>query len=235
MKVEIWSDINCPFCYMGKRNIEKALAQFPQRDEVEIIWKSFELDPYAEVDPKEDLYERLASKYGKTREWAEESSQNVTERAAALGLKYDLDRAIPTNSLDAHRLIHFAAQHGLQDEAKERLLKAYFTEGKHIGKHEILEQLAIEIGLDATELKKMLASDEFKEEVRKDEMEAQQLGIRGVPFFVFNRKYGISGAQPSEVLLQALQQTLEEEKPLVNLSSDISDKEAECSDDSCEA
>jgi predicted DsbA family dithiol-disulfide isomerase len=234
MKVEIWSDINCPFCYMGKRNMEKALAQFPQREEVEIIWKSFELDPNAEVDPKEDLYERLASKYGKTREWAEESSQNVTERAAALGLKYDLDRAIPTNSLDAHRLIHFAAQHGLQDEAKERLLAAYFTEGKHIGKHDTLKQIAAEIGLDAAVASKMLASDAFKEEVRKDERDAQQLGIRGVPFFVLNRKYGISGAQPSEVLLQALQQTWEEDNPLVDITNKSSETQDGCGDGSCE-
>jgi predicted DsbA family dithiol-disulfide isomerase len=234
MKVEIWSDINCPFCYMGKRNLENALTQFPHRDEVEIIWKSFELDPYAEVDPEEDLYEKLASKYGKTREWAEETSQNVTERAAVLGLNYELDRAIPTNSLDAHRLIHFAAQHGLQDETKERLLKAYFTEGKHIGKPETLIQLATEIGLDADEARKMLASDDFKEEVRKDEKEAQQLGIRGVPFFVLNRKYGISGAQPSEVLLQALQQTWEEESRLVDITNNPNQKQDGCSDDSCE-
>jgi predicted DsbA family dithiol-disulfide isomerase len=145
-----------------------------------------------------------------------------------------LDRAIPTNSLDAHRLIHFAAQHGLQDETKERLLKAYFTEGKHIGKPETLIQLATEIGLDADEARKMLASDDFKEEVRKDEKEAQQLGIRGVPFFVLNRKYGISGAQPSEVLLQALQQTWEEESRLVDITNNPNQKQDGCSDDSCE-
>ena len=233
MKVEIWSDINCPFCYMGKRNMEKALAQFPHRDKVEIVWRSFELDPYAEVDPEEDLYGKLASKYGRSRQWAEANSRNVTERAAAIGLTYNLDKAIPTNSLDAHRLIHFAAQYGLQDQAKERLLQAYFTEGKHVGKHEILEQLALEIGLDATEVRQMLTSDAFKEEVRKDEMEAQKLGIRGVPFFVINRKYGISGAKPSEVLLQALQQIWEEENPLTEITNS-NKKQDGCSNDACE-
>lgn len=233
MKVEIWSDINCPFCYMGKRNLEKALEQFPHRDEVEIVWKSFELDPYAEVDPEEDLYTKLATKYGRSRQWAEASSQNVTERAAALGLTYNLDKAIPTNSLDAHRLIHFAAQYGLQDQAKERLLKAYFTEGKHIGKHETLEQLGVEIGLDGAKVRQMLASDTFKREVREDEAEGQKLGIRGVPFFVLNRKYGISGAQPSEVLLQALNQVWEEDSPLTNITNSAQ-KQDECRDDTCE-
>jgi len=232
MKIEIWSDINCPFCYMGKRNLEHALQEFPQKDEVEVVWKSFELDPYAEVDPQEDLYEKLSSKYGKPREWAVEMSQNVTERAAELGLQYDLDRTIPTNSLDAHRLLHLAAKHGLQDEAKEQLLAAYFTEGKHIGKPETLQQIGEAIGLDATTVRNMLESDEFKEEVRKDEAEAQKLGIRGVPFFVINRKYGISGAQPAEVLLQALQQAKEEESPLVEVSGSEKNQDG-CSDDAC--
>jgi len=232
MKIEIWSDINCPFCYMGKRNLEHALQEFPQKDEVEVVWKSFELDPYAEVDPQEDLYEKLSSKYGRLREWAVEMSQNVTERAAELGLNYDLDSTIPTNSLDAHRLLHLAAKHGLQDEAKERLLAAYFTEGKHIGKQETLQQIGETIGLDATTVRNMLTSDEFKEEVRKDEAEAQKLGIRGVPFFVINRKYGISGAQPAEVLLQALQQAKEEESPLVEVSGSEKNQDG-CSDDAC--
>lgn len=226
MKVEIWSDINCPFCYMGKRNLETALQQFPHRDEVEIIWKSFELNPYAEIDPEEDLYTKLAAKYGRSRQWAEATSQNVTERAAAIGLTYNLDRAIPTNSLDAHRLIHFAAQYELQDQAKERLLKAYFTEGKHIGKHETLTQLAVEIGLDAAEVRQMLAGEDFKEAVRKEEAEAQKLGIRGVPFFVINRKYGISGVQPSEVLLQALAQIWEEENPQAEITNQTNDKDS---------
>ncbi len=232
MKIEIWSDINCPFCYMGKRNLENALQEFPQKDEVEVVWKSFELDPYAEVDPQEDLYEKLSSKYGKSREWAVEMSQNVTERAAELGLQYELDRTIPTNSLDAHRLLHLAAKNGLQDEAKERLLAAYFTEGKHIGKQETLQQIGEAIGLEATEVSNMLAGDKFKEEVRKDEAEAQKLGIRGVPFFVINRKYGISGAQPTEVLLQALQQAKEEESPLVEVSGSGKNQDG-CNDDAC--
>ena len=233
MKVEIWSDINCPFCYMGKRNMETALQQFPHRDEVEIIWRSFELNPYAEIDPEESLYEKLALKYGRSIQWAEASSRNVTERAAAIGLTYDLDRAIPTNSLDAHRLIHFAARYGLQDQAKERLLSAYFTEGKHIGKHQTLAQLAVEIGLDAVEVRRMLAGDDFKEAVRKDEAEAQKLGIRGVPFFVINRRYGISGAQPSEVLLQALEQIWGEENSVTELANS-NQKQEGCSDDTCE-
>jgi len=210
MKVEIWSDVVCPFCYIGKRHFEQALAQFPQAGEVEVVWHSFELDPHSQPQPGVSLTETLAHKYGQSVEWAEQMQQRVAAQAAQAGLNFQLDKAAPANTFNAHRLIHLAARYGKQDAAKERLLKAYFEEGERVDDPDTLIRLAAEIGLDAAEVRTLLQSDELATEVRHDEQEAQALGIRGVPFFVIDRKYGISGAQPSSVFLEALQQTYQE-------------------------
>lgn len=211
MKIEVWSDITCPFCYLGKHYLQSALEQFPHRDEVQVVWKSFELDPEAETEPEEDIYELLASKYGQSREWAVRANKDLKERAAEIGLTFNPDAIIPSNSFDAHRLIRLASEHGLEDEAGERLFAAYFSNGENIGKHETLKQIAGELGLPAEETEEMLQGDTYADEVRADEKEAAQLGIRGVPFFLFDRKYALRGAQPEEVFLRVLQQYREEE------------------------
>ncbi len=206
MTIEIWSDVVCPFCYIGKREFERALEGFEQRDNVQVVWKSFELDPNAPARSGYDMYGMLVSKYGGTRDDAKARVQGVVDRAKTVGLDYQMDKAIIGSSFDAHRLIQLAKAKGLGDEAEERLFKAYFTEGVHLADHPSLIRMAVEIGLDAEEVKAMLASTRFTEEVRAEEREAQQLGIRGVPFFVIDRKYGVSGAQQSAHFLGALQQ-----------------------------
>jgi len=204
MKVEIWSDILCPWCYIGKREFENALAQFKHKDKVEVVWKSYELDPTARKDYDGNLYNLLASKYNITIERAKEMTASLVERARAVGLSYNMDIAKATNSFDAHRLIHMAMKYGVQDIVIERLSAAYLTEGKHIGHHETLIQVGVEAGLNAAEVITMLNSDDYTEAVKNDEYEAQNLRIKGVPFFLFNRKYSLSGAQSREVFQEAL-------------------------------
>jgi predicted DsbA family dithiol-disulfide isomerase len=210
MKIEIWSDVACPFCYIGKRNLEAALSNFAHADQVEIEWRSFELDPQAPVDNSQDMTGLLAAKYGYSREQAQAMNEQVSERAREAGLDFHMQEIIPTNTFDAHRLIHLAARHGLQDEMKERLLHAYFTEGLHVGRKETLLQLAAEVGVPAGEAGTMLAGEDFAYEVKGDQAEARDFSISGVPFFVIDRKYGISGAQPVEVFSQALDQAWQE-------------------------
>lgn len=235
MKVEIWSDFICPFCYIGKRRFEEALKQFAHRDEVEVIYRSFELDPNAPKDFDYDVHGLLASKYGMSRERAQAMNADMTKQAADVGLEYRFDTAVPTNTFDAHRLAKYASGSGKLEQMTERLLQAYFTDSKHIGDHAVLSALADEAGLDPKEAADMLAGDAYKDEVRADEQEAAELGIRGVPFFVLNRKYGVSGAQPPEVLAQALQQAWEEEHPkLTLLSESVSDSDdSACTDGTC--
>lgn len=211
MKIEIWSDYVCPFCYIGKRRFEAALAQFPHRDELEVVFKSFELDPDADRDSDVKSPEMLMKKYGMSREQVDANLAHLTEQAREVGLEYHLAEAIQTNTFDAHRLTWFAAEHGKMDEMAERLLRAHFTETKHIGDRETLANLAADIGLDREQVLDMLAAGEYADEVRADEQEAQQLGIRGVPFFVIDRRYAVSGAQPTEVFLQALEAAFEGE------------------------
>lgn len=210
MTIEIWSDVVCPFCYIGKREFESALERFEHRENVTVVWKSFELDPQAPARREHDMYGMLASKYGGTRDDAKARVQGVVDRAKTVGLDYQMDKAIIGNSFDAHRLIQYAKTQGLGAAAEERLFKAYFTEGVYLADHPSLTRLAVEIGLDAEEVKAILASTRFTEEVRAEEREAQQLGIRGVPFFVIDRKYGVSGAQQSAYFLGALQQAWKE-------------------------
>ncbi len=204
MQVEIWSDIVCPWCYIGKRRFEQALAEFAGRDEVEIVWRSFELDPDAPRVQEGSSAERLAQKYGMTVEQAQASQARLTETAAAEGLEYRLGETRRGNSFDAHRLLHLALEQGKQDELKERLMHAYFTEAEPIGDADALARLAAEAGV--TGAAEVLASDRFAEEVRADEHRAQLLGIHAVPFFVIDERYGIEGAQPAELIRQGLEQ-----------------------------
>ena len=232
MQVEIWSDVVCPWCYIGKRRFESALAGFKHRDQIEIIWKSFELDPNAPRALDHSLDEMLSKKYGMSREKAAAANTRVTSLAAQEGLDYHLDQARPGNTFDAHRLIHLAAAHGRQGEMKERLMHAYFTEGQAVGEVETLVKLAVEVGLDADEARAVLTSDTYADEVAADEREARQLGITGVPFFVIDEKYGISGAQPTELFQQALEQAWSESHPLIQVNSASQDA-GSCDGDTC--
>ena len=214
MKVEIWSDIACPFCYIGKRRFAEALSQFDDREQVEVIYRSFELDPRAPKDVEHDIYEELAAKYGISRGQAIEMNENVGGMAETVGLTFNFETMIITNTFDAHRLIHLAQQHGKVQEMTERIFQAYFVESQHVGEQAVLAQLGEDVGIDKQEVLQMLKGTEYTNEVRADEQEAQRLGVNGVPFFVINRKYGISGAQSSELFLNTLQKARDEEPKL---------------------
>lgn len=207
MKIEIWSDIMCPFCYIGKRHFEAALKQFDQSKQITVEWKSFQLDPTIPMPYTEDkdMYAYLADRKGISMEQSRQMHQNVTRMAADAGLNYDFDKVRVANSWNAHRIIQLAKSYQLDDAVEERFFKAYFTEGADMANPEVLTQLASEAGLDTEEVKLVLQSDEFANEVRADILQAQTLGINGVPFFVFNHKFGLSGAQPVEAFLQTLQ------------------------------
>jgi predicted DsbA family dithiol-disulfide isomerase len=219
MKVEIWSDIVCPFCYIGKRKFEKALDSFGAKDNVEVVWRSFQLDPDMKYVPNQSVHEYLGSRKGATVKEGKQMNDAMAAMAKEVGLEYNFDKAIINNTLDAHRLLHLAKTNGLQNEMKERLFKAYYTEGKNIGDAETLIQLGEEVGLNAEEIRTTLQSDVYKKEVLLDQYEAQQVGASGVPFFVFNDKYAVSGAQPTDVFSQVLNKVWEEEKPTL-LSSE---------------
>jgi predicted DsbA family dithiol-disulfide isomerase len=218
MHLEIWSDIACPWCYVGKRRFEAALARFEHRDEVTVTWRSFELDPEAPRERDVDAATHLASKYGTSREQAVAMQDRMTETAAADGLDFRFDLARGGSTFDAHRLVHLAAEHGVQDAMKERLFLAYLSEGQAIGDPATLERLAVEIGLPEGEVRETLASDRFAGRVREDETTASGLGIRAVPFFVVDRKIGASGAQPPEILLDLLEQARPADPPVPAIS-----------------
>ena len=206
MHVEIWSDIACPWCYVGKRRFEAALERFEHGDEVTVTWRSFELDPGAPAERDEDGASHLAHKYGTSLERALEMQAQMTQVAAADGLDFRFDHARGGNTFDGHRLLHLADAHGRQDAMKERLMRAYLTEGALISDHATLERLGAEAGLPADEVRDMLATDRFTDEVREDERTASALGITAVPFFVVDRRIAASGAQAPEVLLELLRQ-----------------------------
>lgn len=233
MKVEIWSDVVCPWCAIGKRRFESALARFAHRDEVELRWRSFELDPGAPREREGDLAEHLAQKYGMSTDKAREMEQHMSAMAAGEGWEFHLEHARNGNSFDAHRLIHLAADRGIQDTVKERLLAAYLTDGERIGDPETLVRLAAEAGLDAGEARAVLDSDRYAAEVRADERQAQAFGISGVPFFVIDRKYGVNGAQPAEALLEVLETAWNEAHPLQVLTPAGDEAGEGCTDGSC--
>lgn len=204
MKVEIWSDVMCPFCYIGKRKFENALNEFPDKNNIEIEWKSFQLDPTTVTDPSLNTVDHLAAKKGWSKAQANESISYVSNIAKQVGLDFHFDKAVVANSFDAHRLSHLAKKYGRQNELEEKLFSAYFTEGKNTADHNTLSHIASEIGLDATEVRALLNSDQYADKVEEDIYQAQQIGVRGVPFFVLDHKYAVSGAQESATFLQAL-------------------------------
>jgi predicted DsbA family dithiol-disulfide isomerase len=220
VQVEIWSDVVCPWCYVGKRRFEAALERFEHRDQVEVEWKSFELDPaagsqVADDDPSDgDYADRLARKYGTSRSGAQQMLDTMTAAAAVEGLDFHFEKALTANTFDAHQVIHLARERGLQHTIKERLLRAYFTEGEAIGDRSVLARVGAEAGLDADEVLAALENQRYADAVRDDEAEASRLRISAVPFFVIDRRYGIPGAQPAEEILQVLQQTWAQSHPL---------------------
>jgi len=214
MKVEIWSDVMCPFCYIGKRKFESALQKFGHSDKVEVEWKSFQLNPNMVTDPSRSTMQYLAETKGWSIEQTKNSMQHVSEMAKGVGLTYNFEKAVVANSFDAHRFIQFAKTKGKGDAAEESLFKAYFTEGKNTADHEVIIELAKSIGLDENETRKILSSNVFAKEVVDDITEAQKIGVRGVPFFVLDRKYAVSGAQDPEHFYQALSKAWDEQKNL---------------------
>ena len=228
MHVEIWSDIACPWCYVGKRRFEAALAGFEHRDEVQATWRSFELDPTAPREREHDGATHLAQKYGMSRDDAIAMQQRMTDVAAAEGLDFRFDLARGGNTFDAHRVVHLAAAHGLQDEMEERIMRAYLSEGELISDHAVLERLAVQTGVPADEVRELLAGDAYTDAVRDDERVAAGLGIHAVPFFVVDRRVGASGAQPPNVLLELLRQSWPQQQPV-----EVVAEGATCGPDGC--
>ncbi len=218
MKIEIWSDIACPWCYIGKRRFEDALDGFAHKDDVDVQWRSFQLDPSLpdHFDGTETEY--LSQMKGMPAAQVRQMFDHVTQQAAGVGLNYDFDSIVVANSFTAHRFLHFAKTHGLMSEAKERLLSGHFEKGRDIGDVDYLAEVGREIGLDPDEVRRILATDEFSDDVRADISEARSLGANGVPFFVIDRKYGLSGAQPAEVFSQALETAWDEGQKLTVLA-----------------
>jgi predicted DsbA family dithiol-disulfide isomerase len=235
MNIEIWSDVVCPWCYIGKRRFERAVASFGHPDEVTVTYRSFELDPNAPAERTGSQAEHLASKYGMTIAEAEQASQHMTQRAAADGLEFRFDLIRGGNTFDAHRLLHLAKDHGLQPEMKERLMHATFTEGLPIADKPTLVRLATDAGLPAAQVQAVLDGDAYADAVRADEQQAARYGITGVPFFVADGKYAVSGAQPPETLLHLLQRAYDDANQLtpVAVTTD-GNSEASCDGDSCE-
>jgi protein disulfide-isomerase len=210
MTVEVWSDVMCPFCYLGKRRFASALAQLPHGDDIEVIWKSFQLNPSLETDPDISVSQYLAREKGLDVRVAEQMNDRVARMSRQDGPIYNFDDVVVANTFDAHRLIHFAKDQGRQDEAAERLFSAYFTDGKNVDDRATLVELGREIGLDSDAVSEMLESGAYTDEVNADIEEARQLGINGVPFFVFDRNYVVSGAQESSAFQQALERSIAE-------------------------
>jgi predicted DsbA family dithiol-disulfide isomerase len=219
MKIEIWSDVACPWCYIGKRRFEAALAGFPHRDAVEVQWRSYQLDPSLPEHYDGTELDYLSSRKGLAPEQVEQMFEHVAAQAKGEGLDYRFDAVVVANSFTAHRLIHLAAAHGKQDAAKERLLSDHFEHGKDIGSRDYLTALAGQLGIEPPAVAELFTSDKYADDVRQDIAEARALGISGVPFFVIDRKYGLSGAQPAATFSMALNQAWEDTHPLVMVNA----------------
>ena len=212
MKIEVWSDFVCPFCYIGKRHLEKALEQFPHRDEVTVEFKSYQLDSEVEYDPETNFYETFSKLKGMPLDQVKEMNEQVRQIAAQVGLTYHFDTMKYANTFDAHRVAQFAEEQGKGKEITERFLHAYFTESELLSDHETLIKLANEVGLEKEVVKEVLEQNKYSQEVQNDIELARQIGVQGVPFFVFDQKYAVSGAQPIETFQQALEQTWKEKQ-----------------------
>lgn len=234
MKIEVWSDYVCPFCYIGKRTLEKALIQSGFDSQAEVTYKAYQLNPNTPTDSAVPTYESLAKKFGKTIEQAKEMTEGVAQHARSVGLEYNFDDMVEANTLAAHRLVKWAETHGKDGELTEQLMHQYFIEAKNVGDHQVLVEVAESIGLPQEEAKKVVESDEFMGQVQLDIAEADQIGVQGVPFFVVNRKYAISGAQPVEAFVEALEQIAEEEGIRPKLKP-LGKKTSFCTGDSCES
>jgi predicted DsbA family dithiol-disulfide isomerase len=234
LKIQIWSDVMCPFCYIGKRKIEEALNQFENKNSVAIEWKSFQLDPSFVATPNESIIDHLAEKYRKDTHWAQTMVDNMTENAKRSGLDFHFEKAILANSLNAHRLLHLAKKNNLSNELEELLFKAYLTDGKNVNDLHTLESLGLEVGLEKEAINHVLHSDVYANEVRQDQEEAQAIGVTGVPFFVFDNKYAVSGAQPTDVFLKTLEKTWEEGNFKTKLKLQNTNGENSCGIDGCE-
>jgi predicted DsbA family dithiol-disulfide isomerase len=212
LQIDVWSDIACPWCYVGKRRLERALRDFPHADDVKVVWHAFELDPAApkERDPAISHAERIAKKYGISVEQARLNSDRLRETARAEGLAFDFEHIRSGNTFDAHRLVQLGRERGIQAAVEERFFSAYLEQGASMSDHGTLVRLAVEAGLDEREATDVLASDQFAAEVRADEAQARELGISGVPCFVLDERYAVSGAQPPQILLSALHQAWSE-------------------------
>lgn len=211
MKVDIWSDIRCPFCYIGKHKFEKALEQFENKKDVEVTWHSFQLDPNLKTQPEVDTIDYFTKVKGVSREQAMQMFEGAQKMANETGLQLNLESTVLANSYNAHQLLQFSKSKGLGNKIKEALFKAHFTDGKNIDDLQTLTEIAAGIGLDKKETEEILNSEKFAYEVKQDEMTARNIGVQGVPFFVFNNKYAVSGAQPPETFLEVLEKTWEEE------------------------
>ncbi len=210
LKVQIWSDIMCPFCYIGKRRMEEALTLFEHQESVEIEWKSFELDASFRPSPDDKVFEHLAEKYQKDTDWAQTMLDDMTQNAKTVGLDFHFEKAVLANSHNAHRLLHLAKKHHLANELEELLFKAYLTDGKDLNNLNTLSELGIEVGLDNAAVATVLNSEAYSKEVKQDIHQANAIGVSGVPFFVFDNKYAISGAQPAMTFLQTLEKVWQE-------------------------
>jgi predicted DsbA family dithiol-disulfide isomerase len=235
MQVDIFSDVVCPWCAIGKRSFEAALDRFEHADEIDVVWRAYELDPKAPARRDGDYLDRLARKYGMTRQQAGAATERLTAAAATEGLDFHFEDARPGNTFDAHRLLHYAreAGPGRQDALQERLFVAYFTEGAPIGEAETLVRLAAEAGLDAEESAAIVNGDRFGEEVRADERQALEIGVTGVPFFVVDGKFGIPGAQDAGTILGVLHRAWAKAHPLEMVTVPAETADEACDGDSC--
>lgn len=234
MKIEIWSDIMCPFCYIGKRHFEVAKIQVPFRDEIEVIWRSFQLDPtLPAVSNGETVEDYLIKRKGMSKEQTQGMLQQITERGKAVGITFNQEKSIPVNTFQAHRLIHFAQEKGLAGQMEEAIFKAYFTDSKNIGDLGVLAEIANSIGLDKIEAEEYLSTDKGSDAVKADIEEAKRMSIGGVPFFVIDRTYGISGAQPINAMAQTLRQAYAESKEKAEENNPQKDSGI-CGPDGCE-
>ena len=233
MKIEIWSDVACPWCFIGKRRFETALNAFPHKDSVQVQWRSYQLDPTLPEHYDGTELDYLVERKGMDRSQLMGMLGHVKEAAEGEGLHYKFDGVVVANSFNAHQLIHLAAAHGKSDAVKEALLSGRFEQGVDIGKRDELVRIGTEAGLDAAEINEALDADKYAEGVREDFAEARSLGVTGVPFFVIDRKYGISGAQPADVFAQALEQAWQEANPLTMVNANGADSSEACGPDGC--